>query len=91
MPTLTMPTKDIRSEHLAVAVKKAHQRRPKRLLGTPHLRQRHVERALCGAHPSGLIPITRVRLALPTALMALPSLRTVDPGRECLRRMSRED
>jgi hypothetical protein len=64
-------------EHLAVAVKKAHQRRPKRFFGTTDLRQRHVERALRGAHPSGLIPITRARLALPTALIATPPTQKV--------------
>jgi hypothetical protein len=44
-------------KHFAVAVQKAHQRRPERLTYTTHLWQGHLDRALGGAHPTGLIAI----------------------------------
>jgi hypothetical protein len=64
-------------QHVTVAIEKAHQRRPERRHGPPHLRHRHLEQALGSADPTRLVTIARADLTLLAALVPAPAAQPV--------------
>ena len=68
---------DQRFEHLAVAIQKAHQRRPERLTRAAHLRHRDVNEAFGSAQPAPLIPVAQTELLLTAALVSASAAEEV--------------
>jgi hypothetical protein len=64
-------------QHLGVAVQKAHQARPERLTNTTDLRDCDTNRALRGAHPARLIPVTPADLTFPAAFIAASAAQEI--------------